>query len=55
MFAKGDRVRSKHTGFEYIIVGASDRAFQGVHNFWVVRSADGGMTTQFSTKEIEAV
>lgn len=55
MFTKGQKVKSKYTGFEYIIVEASDRAFQGFHNFWVVRPVDGGPTTQFSTKEIEAV
>jgi hypothetical protein len=55
MFTKGDRVKSKYSGFEYIIVEPSDRAFRGAHNFWVVMPVNGGPNTQFSTKEIEAV
>lgn len=55
MFKPGDRVRSKNSGMTYIIVEASDRAFHGVHNFWVARPVEGGFTTQFSSKEIEAL
>lgn len=55
MYEKGQIVRNKRTGMEYVIVEPSDRAFHGVHNFWVCRNLHGGYTTQFSAKEIEAV
>lgn len=53
MFKTGDKVKSKTSGIVYVVVGPSDRAFHGVHNFWNVKSEKTGYNTQFSTKELE--